>query len=34
MLYSQPYYSFDLYKTSQTMNFVTQISVAVNVLIN
>ena len=34
MLYSEPYYSFDTNKISQTMNFITQISVPVNVRSN
>ena len=33
MLYSEPYYSFELNKISQTMSFITQISVPVNVTI-
>ena len=33
MLCSEPYYSFDINKISQTMNFITQISVPVNVSI-
>ena len=32
MLYFQPYYSYDLNKISQAMNFITQISVPVKVL--
>ena len=32
MLYFEPYYSYDLNKIA--MNFITQISVPVNVLIN
>ena len=32
MLYFEPYFSYDLKKTSQTMNFITQISVSVNFL--
>ena len=34
MLYFEPYYSYDLNKILQAMNFITQISVPVNVLIN
>ena len=34
MLYFEPYYSHDLNKILQAMNFTTQISVPVNVLIN
>ena len=34
MLYFEPYYSYDLNKILQAMNFITHISVPVNVLIN
>ena len=34
MLYFEPYYSCDLNKILQAMNFITQISIPVNVLIN
>ena len=34
MLYFESYYSYDLNKILQAMNFITQISVPVNVLIN
>ena len=34
MLYFEPYYSYDLNKILQAMNFITQISVPVSVLIN
>ena len=34
MLYFEPYYSYDLNKILQAMNFITQISVPVIVLIN
>ena len=34
MLYFEPYYSYDLNKILQAMNFIIQISVPVNVLIN
>ena len=34
MLYFEPYYSYDLKKILQAMNFITQISVPVKVLIN
>ena len=34
MLYFEPYYSYDLNKILQAMNFITQITVPVNVLIN